>query len=137
MRRFVLGEFEQPAQCVEAVRRLRDGGVDGLDAYSPHPLPGIEDALRLPRSTAFGVYDGAYAVVGQNCATGYYSFGHEIGHLQGARHNPEADGLTLPFAYGHGFQNNVAPRWRTIMCASHTGWRAACRRPSFSRRSRR
>ena len=50
MKRFVLGEFEQPGQCVEAVRRLRDGGVDGLDAYSPHPLPGIEDALGLPRS---------------------------------------------------------------------------------------
>jgi len=50
MRRFVLGEFAQPAECVAAVRQLRDGGVGGLDAYSPHPLPGIEDALGLPRS---------------------------------------------------------------------------------------
>lgn len=31
-----------------------------------------------------------YAVVRVNCATGYYSFGHEIGHLQGANHNMEA-----------------------------------------------
>ena len=50
MRRFVLGEFEEPRACVDAVRRLRESGVGGLDAYSPHPLPGIEDALLLPRS---------------------------------------------------------------------------------------
>ena len=35
---------------MDAVRRLRESGVGGLDAYSPHPLPGIEDALLLPRS---------------------------------------------------------------------------------------
>ncbi|KAH9261661.1 hypothetical protein BASA81_000317 [Batrachochytrium salamandrivorans] len=29
----------------------------------------------------------AYAVVKMSCATGYYSFGHELGHLQGADHN--------------------------------------------------
>ncbi len=57
---------------------------------------------------------GAYAVVGQNCATGYYSFGHEIGHLQGARHNPEADDTASPFAYGHGFFS-LANRKRTVM----------------------
>jgi len=32
----------------------------------------------------------AYAVVNQACATGYFSFGHEIGHIQGADHNIEA-----------------------------------------------
>jgi hypothetical protein len=58
--------------------------------------------------------EGAYAVVGQNCATGYYSFGHEVGHLQGARHNPEADDTATPFAYGHGFFS-VANRKRTVM----------------------
>ena len=58
--------------------------------------------------------DGAYAVVGQNCATGYYSFGHEVGHLQGARHNPEADDTSSPFSYGHGFYS-LANRKRTVM----------------------
>jgi peptidyl-Asp metalloendopeptidase len=58
--------------------------------------------------------DTAFAVVGQNCATGYYSFAHEIGHLQGARHNPEADPTTSPFAYGHGYYHE-AGQWRTIM----------------------
>jgi len=58
--------------------------------------------------------DEAYAVVGQNCATGYYSFGHEVGHLQGARHNPEADNTASPFAYGHGFFS-LTNRKRTVM----------------------
>ncbi|NNF56854.1 MAG: T9SS type A sorting domain-containing protein [Rhodothermaceae bacterium] len=44
----------------------------------------------------------AVGVVMQDCATGYYSFGHEIGHLQGMRHNPETDPSTTPYAYGHG-----------------------------------
>jgi ActD protein len=50
MRRFVLGEFTRPGECVEAARKLREGGVPGLDAYSPYPLHGIDEALALPRS---------------------------------------------------------------------------------------
>lgn len=50
MRRFVLGEFSKPDACVEAARKLREGGVTGLDAYSPYPLHGIDEALALPRS---------------------------------------------------------------------------------------
>lgn len=56
----------------------------------------------------------AFAFVALNCATGYYSFGHELGHLQGARHNAEVDGSTTPFAYGHGFCYPTG-NWRTIM----------------------
>ena len=50
MRRFVLGEFSRPDACVEAARKLREIGVSGLDAYSPYPLHGIDEALELPRS---------------------------------------------------------------------------------------
>jgi peptidyl-Asp metalloendopeptidase len=58
--------------------------------------------------------DSAFVVVYYNCATGYYSFAHEIGHLQGARHNPEEDKSALPFPYGHGFMDLKRKR-RTIM----------------------
>lgn len=68
---------------------------------------GIAAAILADAGTAF-------AVVGQNCATGYYSFAHEVGHLQGARHNPEADPTATPFAYGHGIYNEPGA-WRTIM----------------------
>lgn len=58
--------------------------------------------------------DTAFAVVKYSCATGYYSFGHEIGHLQGARHNLAEDDSTEPFPYGHGFCYKPG-LWRTIM----------------------
>jgi hypothetical protein len=51
MKRYVLGEFEKPQACVEAASKLRSQGVTGLDAYSPFPLHGIDEALGLPRST--------------------------------------------------------------------------------------
>jgi hypothetical protein len=50
MKRYVLGEFSQPALLVEATRRLRQAGVTGLDAYSPYPLHDIDQALGLKRS---------------------------------------------------------------------------------------
>lgn len=50
MKRFVLGEFGEPDACVEAVRKLRAQGVAELEAYSPYPLHGIDEALELPRS---------------------------------------------------------------------------------------
>jgi hypothetical protein len=70
---------------------------------------GLADAIMANASTGF-------AVVHYDCATGYYSFAHELGHLQGARHDPANDPTTTPFAYGHGLQHNSpAPVWRTIM----------------------
>ena len=50
MRRFVLGEFGEPEACVEAARKLREQGVPKLDAHSPYPLHGIDDALDIRRS---------------------------------------------------------------------------------------
>ena len=58
----------------------------------------------------------AHGVVAYNCATGYYSFAHEIGHIQGLNHDPINEPGTYPFAYGHGYQStNSSPNWRTIM----------------------
>lgn len=56
----------------------------------------------------------AFAVVSHTCAVGNLSFAHEVGHLQGARHNPEVDPTSSPFAYGHGYLN-PAGGWRTVM----------------------
>ncbi len=60
--------------------------------------------------------DNAYCIISASstCLTSYFSFAHELGHLMGARHNPESDNNNSPFAYGHGycFPNGG---WRTIM----------------------
>ena len=68
---------------------------------------GLASAIGATASTAF-------AVAHWDCATGYYSFAHEIGHLQSARHDPANDPTNTPYAYGHGYQS-TAGGWRTIM----------------------
>ncbi len=69
---------------------------------------GLASSIGSTASTAF-------AVAHWSCATGYYSFGHEIGHLQSARHDPATDPSTSPYSYGHGYRYTGSPSWRTIM----------------------
>jgi len=60
--------------------------------------------------------DEAFAVVHYNCATGNYSFGHEIGHLQGADHDERRE--VNPYReYGHGYIEPDNRDWRTIMAS--------------------
>ena len=61
----------------------------------------------------------AFAVVHQGCAATTYSLAHEIGHIIGARHDPDLDHNKEPFAYGHGFVNGT--KWRTLM-----GYEGSC-----------
>ena len=60
--------------------------------------------------------DKAFCVVStcNDCATSYYSFGHEIGHLVGCDHDPLNETYAIPFAYGHGYVHSSST-WRTIM----------------------
>jgi hypothetical protein len=59
--------------------------------------------------------DTAFAVVHHACALDNLSLAHEIGHLQGARHNPEADPTVDPkYRYNHGYLSTQG-NWRTIM----------------------
>jgi peptidyl-Asp metalloendopeptidase len=63
----------------------------------------------------------AFVVVARNCATGYYSFGHEMGHNMGAHHDWYVNTSTAPYPYNHGFVN-YPDRWRTIMAYN---WRCS------------
>lgn len=82
---------------------------------------GLASAIGATASTAF-------AAAHWDCATGYYSFAHEIGHLQSARHDPTNDPTNTPYAYGHGFQS-TAGGWRTIMAYACSG--ANCTRINY------
>lgn len=69
----------------------------------------------------------AIAAVKESCSTGFYTFGHEIGHLMGARHTITSDPSITPFPYGHAYCNPDAGTWRTVMasgCPTHKGTRA-------------
>jgi hypothetical protein len=63
-------------------------------------------------STSFASH--AFAVVARDCATGYYSFGHELGHNMGALHDWYVDSGTSPYAHAHGYVKKTSG-WRTIM----------------------
>jgi peptidyl-Asp metalloendopeptidase len=56
----------------------------------------------------------AFSVINRGCASGNYSFAHELGHNFGARHDQYVDASTTPYAYGHGWVD-VAGRWRDVM----------------------
>ena len=57
--------------------------------------------------------DEAFCAVYYESATGYYSFGHELGHLHGCYHDIDAD--RTPSRY-HGYiYDAISPDWRTIM----------------------
>ena len=78
---------------------------------------GIGFLMTSGPSTSFAPY--AFTVVARNCATGYYSFAHEMGHNMGSHHDHNnADGALYPYSYGYQDPTNA---FRTIMaynCAS-------------------
>ena len=58
--------------------------------------------------------DRAFFVVRRNCAVGYFSFGHELGHLLGSNHDRSNAALVaaLPYAFGY---TDPSGRFRDIM----------------------
>jgi peptidyl-Asp metalloendopeptidase len=108
------------SQHVASLRGTTDGLMDNV-----HTLRNTYAAdvvvLVVNDSEACGIASGigstastAFAVAHYSCITGYYSFGHEVGHLQGARHDRFVDGSTTPYSYGHGFIPSTKT-WRTVM----------------------
>lgn len=96
---------------VHSLRNTYGADMVSLIVENGGPYCGLANAIMATAA-------GAFQVTARSCATGYYSFGHEFGHLQGARHDPYVDGSTTPFSYGHGYVHTgstTATRWRTIM----------------------
>lgn len=89
------------------------------DAYAADLCVLINNDARVcGRATTFlADPERAFCLVHYSCATGNFSFAHEIGHLLGCRHDPFVDPSTVPFAFGHGYVS-LAGRWRTIMAYS-------------------
>ncbi|MCL2912786.1 PKD domain-containing protein [Shewanella corallii] len=118
-----LDRFETPNDgYMDEVHGLRDQYGADVAAIL------IGDAGACGRAGAIGAtVDTAFMVVKDSCATGYYSFGHELGHLMSARHNPEKDSKTTPYAFGHGFLY-TSGGWRSIMSYNSN---SCCTRQNF------
>ncbi len=80
---------------------------------------GIAFIMSTP-TVGFAPY-GFNVVDGDDCATGYYSFGHEMGHIQSARHDRYVDNTAnSPYAFNHGYYTNApayngSATFRTVM----------------------
>lgn len=102
------------------IRSTNDGVLDSVHSLRTSNAADvvmfvIDNASSCGLASAIGASaTTAFAAVHHGCATGYYSFGHEIGHLQSARHDPANDPTNTPYAYGHGYQY-ASGGWRTIM----------------------
>ncbi|GAB4256141.1 MAG: hypothetical protein Kow0092_01950 [Deferrisomatales bacterium] len=69
----------------------------------------------------------AYSVVARPCATGNYSFAHELGHNMGALHDREGPNPPdNPYDYNYGYVFPSGP-WRTVMA-----YNDACVRRGFT-----
>jgi peptidyl-Asp metalloendopeptidase len=108
------------SQHVSALQSTTDGVMDNVhtlrNTYAADlVMLVVNDTEACGQAAAIkATASSAFAVADQSCITGYYSFGHELGHLQGARHDRVVDGTLTPYQYGHGFIPSTK-NWRTIM----------------------
>lgn len=71
----------------------------------------------------------AFSVVRRDCATGTYTFGHELGHNFGADHAPGDTNSQGAYPYSHGFkQMTKAPFFRSVMAYECPG---GCQRINY------
>ncbi|HEY7766766.1 M12 family metallo-peptidase, partial [Longimicrobium sp.] len=108
------------SQHVSALQGTTDGLMDNVhtlrNTYAADVVAlVVNDSEACGQAAAIkATASSAFMAAHYTCITGYYSFGHEIGHLQGARHDRFVDGSTSPYAYGHGFIP-ASKSWRTVM----------------------
>lgn len=110
--------------CLDNVHALRDTYGADMVSFWVENGGGYCGLGWLMSTVSSSFADHAFSAVARSCATGYYSFGHELGHNMGARHDVYVDSATTPYPYAHGYTNAAAASpWRTIMayndaCAS-------------------
>ena len=111
------------SQILTDLRGTNDGKMDNV-----HPLRDQYGADCVSMICQNGQYCGiaylmtnpsssfassAFCVVNYSCMTGYYSFGHELGHNMGCAHDPQNAG-SAAYSYSYGFRTSNN-QYRTIM----------------------
>lgn len=120
---------------MDEVHGVRDTyGADLVSLWVNNLNNNICGQAYLMTSVSTSFASNGFSVVRLSCATGYYSFGHEMGHNMGARHDWYVDGSTTPYQYSHGYAY-PAGAWRTVLAYNNkcTASGTSCTRvPYFS-----
>ena len=98
---------------LDEIHALRDQyGADVVSLIVDRPLLCGKTYQNSGRFSNFDRY--AFVVLHHSCVTGYYSFGHEIGHLMGSQHDRGNASQAGIFDYSYGYQD-PNHNFRTIM----------------------
>ncbi len=109
-----LGRLKNPSDgYIDEVHTLRDAyGADVVSFWVESLDACGRGYLMTTISSSFA--SNAFSVIARNCATGNYSFGHEMGHNMGAHHDRYVTSSKGAYEYSHGYVY-LPDRWRTIM----------------------
>jgi Metallo-peptidase family M12B Reprolysin-like len=106
---------------LEALSRAGDGRFDEVQPWRDSVQADVVQMWMGNTEEACGMAwfkarELAYSIVSQDCATGNYSSGHEIGHNQGLDHDVYVAPQTGAYPYGHGYIHLAGgSSWRTVM----------------------
>jgi hypothetical protein len=114
------------SQILTDLRATNDGDMDNVhqlrDQYGADVVAMICQngqycgIAYLMTNVSSSFASSAFSVTNYSCATGYYSFGHEIGHNMGSNHDPQnASSGAYSYSFGFRTSNN---QYRTIMAYS-------------------
>jgi len=124
--------YNESGSMVDDLYRLQrtgDGYMEAVhnwrDSYAADMVSLIQEAsdycgiafLMTSLSSSFESH--AFSVIDSDCATGYYSFGHELGHNMGSTHD-RANGDNALFDYSYGYWA-ADYSFRTIMAYNCPG----------------
>ena len=120
---------DESSDMGEVLGRVRSTGDGWYDEV--HPARDLYGADFVAMITGGGQYCGiaylmtnvstgfassAFSVTLDSCATGYYSFGHELGHNMGCHHDRDNAG-NAAYAYSYGFRTSNN-QYRTVLSYS-------------------